>query len=160
MRRRRRQVWFEPVGFHAPRAWAELRVAASQINWLRVVIVCALCAVAVAELVRRYLPEADINWAIFLLRGVGVLALGATLMVLVMMLPRFVQLTKRGIVVQHGQGARIYEHGKISSARVESSGPWEVLRFVYRGRDTEVGLGKNVLADDVIEYLREQPPTT
>ena len=154
MNKRRRHSWLEPIGFRAPRALAELRITVSRLNWLRITIVCSLFGLSAVGLVRRYVPEAEVDWLSFLARGLGVLGLAALAVALAMLIPRFVSFTSRGIVVQHGQTARIYRHGAITDPRVETDGAYTVLRFHYDGRGVELGLSARVSADVLLEELR------
>ena len=154
MSKRRRHSWFEPIGFRAPRALAELRITASRMNWLGIAIVCSLFGLTAVGLLRRYIPEAEVNWLSFLARGAAVLCLVALSVVLAMMFPRFVNLNSRGIVVRHGQTARIYEHGGISDPRIERDGAYTVLRFAYHDRCVEIGLSTRLSTDVLLAALR------
>jgi len=154
MNKRCRHSWLEPIGFRAPRALAELRTTASRLNWPRIAIVCSLFGLSVVGLVRRYVPEAEVDWLSFLARGLGVLALAAVAATLAMLIPSLVSFTNRGILVQHGQTARIYKHGAITDPRIETDGAYTVLRFHYDGRGVELGLSASVSADALLEELR------
>jgi len=148
--------WFEPSAYCRRKALGALRALSARCNMLRVAVVVLTFAGVVALLLKRVLPDLEIEWTPFVIRAIGTAIVLPVLLFLLVLIPSHVSLSRRGIVIQWGQHIASYKYSEVSPVQVVQDGPWTLLRFCHRSKDVTIALGRRVRLDEVTDYLRSQ----
>ncbi|MFT4588940.1 MAG: hypothetical protein ACI9VS_003309 [Candidatus Binatia bacterium] len=156
MNERKSISWFEPRGYHWPKARRELKFLLDLRMWLRIFGIVVLLILAAKAWITPLFPHLIFNWALCILVGLAfgpvMLATGA----LLSFIPPNVSVARRGITRQQGQGARFYPSSKINNLKLEVDAGWTLLRFEFKEKTIRLALGLKIQPNELLEFLKAQ----